>query len=92
MSVTLEAIIIWNVIVFIIYGVDKGLAQRGAWRISEKTLFTTAALLGGIGAFFGMQLFRHKTKHTSFKIIIPLLAMLTAGVIVLLGGDLKWIR
>ncbi len=83
---------IWNVIVFLIYGTDKYLAKCGSRRISEKTLFTTAALLGGVGAFLGMQLFRHKTKHTSFKIIIPLLAVLTIGAAVLLGGNVPWIK
>ncbi len=91
MDITYQTILIWNVVVFIVYGMDKAFAKTGSRRVSEKTLFTISALLGGIGAFLGMQVFRHKTKHTSFKIIIPLLALLTLGVIVLLGGDLSWI-
>jgi uncharacterized membrane protein YsdA (DUF1294 family) len=34
-------------------------------------------LLGGaVGTTLGMQLFRHKTKHLSFKIGFPLLAVI----------------
>ena len=32
------AYIIWNIIVFLLYGVDKLKAKAGAWRIPEKTL------------------------------------------------------
>ncbi len=66
---------IWNVAVMLIYGIDKLLAKRGARRISEKTLFTLAALLGAVGAWAGMRIFRHKTRHNSFVFGIPLLAL-----------------
>jgi len=50
---------IWNITVFAIYGIDKHKAVRGSRRISEKTLLLTAALMGGLGALFGMVVFRH---------------------------------
>lgn len=62
---------IYNIIVFSMYGLDKSRAKRGAWRISEKTLLLEAIIMGGLGAYLGMKLFRHKTKHTRFKIIVP---------------------
>ena len=63
---------IWNIIVLLLYGVDKLKAKKGSWRISEKALLLCAFFMGGAGALIGMELFRHKTKHTSFKILVPL--------------------
>lgn len=62
---------VWNFVVFILYGIDKRKAYEKKWRIPEKTLILTAFLMGGIGAWTGMNIFRHKTKHTKFKILIP---------------------
>ncbi len=60
-----------NVIGFIVMGVDKRKAVKHKWRIPEKTLFLVAILGGSLGGIFGMQLFRHKTKHTHFIIGFP---------------------
>lgn len=68
----LAILFFWNLIVFFAYGLDKANAIRDKIRISEKTLLFMAFLMGGLGAFFGMQVFRHKTKHTNFKIMVPL--------------------
>jgi len=77
------ALVIWNLIVFVVYGLDKRKAKRGDWRISEKALLLMAAFMGGTGALFGMRIFRHKTKHLKFKIGVPLLLVLNIAVIVL---------
>ncbi|MBQ7874126.1 MAG: DUF1294 domain-containing protein [Oscillospiraceae bacterium] len=66
------------------YGADKFFAKKDMWRISEKALFTVAAAGGAFGAFIGMQTFRHKTKHTKFIVVIPLLMAVHAGVLVYL--------
>ena len=63
--------IAWNAIVFFVFGYDKHQAKVGGWRVPEKTLMLLALFFGGIGAWFGMQGFRHKTKHTLFKIGVP---------------------
>lgn len=60
-----------NLCGFVVMGLDKAKAKRGAWRIPEKTLFTVALLGGGIGVWLGMNTFRHKTKHWYFKYGIP---------------------
>ena len=65
-------IAVWNVAVFLIYGIDKLKAMNNSFRISEKFLISCAFLMGGIGALSGMQVFRHKTKKPKFKILIPL--------------------
>lgn len=61
---------------FILFGADKSKAKRHAWRIPEKVLFGSALIGGALGALIGMQVFRHKTKHLSFKILIPLFLVL----------------
>ena len=57
-----------NLIGFAIMGVDKKRAIRGAWRISEASLFFTALIGGALGTTLGMEDFRHKTKHRYFKL------------------------
>ena len=64
-----------NLVTFTVYGVDKAKARRGAWRVSEKTLFLLPLLGGSIGALLGMRTFRHKTKHWYFAWGIPLILL-----------------
>ena len=52
---------------------DKIKAKAGAWRVKERTLFIIAAIGGGIAMYITMQAIRHKTKHMSFMIGIPLI-------------------
>ena len=35
-----------------------------------------AFFFGGPGAFLGMQIFRHKTKHLQFQIFVPVFMIL----------------
>jgi len=63
--------IIINIVGFAVMGIDKKRAVRGAWRISEASLFMTAFLGGAAGCTLGMQYFRHKTKHWYFKYGMP---------------------
>ena len=65
-----------NIVAFIAYGVDKGKAKLQKRRISEATLITLALIGGSIGAFLGMQIFRHKTQKPKFKIGVPLIILL----------------
>lgn len=69
-------LMIINLTGIIVMRVDKSRAQRGAWRISEKALFTVALLGGSAGAWIGMYLFRHKTRHWYFVVGMPLILIL----------------
>ena len=69
-------LIILNLAAFLLMGLDKAKARRHKWRIPEKTLFLSAILGGSIGAIAGMQIFRHKTKHASFRIGMPCILIL----------------
>jgi uncharacterized membrane protein YsdA (DUF1294 family) len=64
-------LVIVNILAFLLMGIDKHKARKGAWRIPERTLFLSALIGGSLGANLGMQLFRHKTKHRSFVIGMP---------------------
>lgn len=74
MAIWLELYFIMNIIGLFIMGADKKRAQKHQYRISERTLWMVAILGGAVGTTAGMQLYRHKTKHTSFKIGFPFLA------------------
>ena len=63
------AILIWNLLVFMIYGIDKSRARKGAWRIPEKYLLSFAFLLGGFGAWLAGVTFHHKTRKWYFKTV-----------------------
>ena len=65
-------------------GMDKRRAIRNKWRIPERTLLLIAFLGGGIGSFLGMRIFRHKTKHRKFVILLPIAAVLYAILLIYL--------
>lgn len=57
-------------------GIDKKRAIRGAFRISEASLFMVALIGGSLGSILGMQHFRHKTRHWYFKYGMPAILIL----------------
>jgi uncharacterized membrane protein YsdA (DUF1294 family) len=65
-------LVVMNLVGFTVMGIDKRRAITKKWRISENTLIIIAFIGGGIGAWFGMYVYRHKTKHVKFVIILPL--------------------
>ena len=70
-------LLIINVAAFLAYGLDKLLAKLKARhekvpRLPERNLLLLAIVGGGIGAWLGMEVFRHKTQHRSFRVIVPL--------------------
>lgn len=71
-------LIVINLLGFLLMGIDKRRAVRHAWRIPEKRLFLTALLGGSLGCIVGMYTFRHKTKHNTFVIGMPLILVVEA--------------
>ena len=67
--------VIVNLIAFVAMGVDKRRARRHQWRIRERTLLLLAALGGSLGAWAGMAVFRHKTRHNRFRFGVPALLL-----------------
>ena len=50
-------------------------------RTREKTLFLLSALGGSVAMFVTMQVIRHKTKHRSFMIGIPMIMVAQAALV-----------
>ncbi len=72
-----------NVIAFSLFGLDKQRAKRGLWRIRESALLAVIWLMGGVGAWLGMRLFRHKTQKRRFVISANVASVLQLALIAL---------
>ena len=75
---------IWNVITFLLMGVDKLIAKMDGWRVSEATLLGTAFCMGAVGSFLGSRVFHHKTLKKKFRIGLPLALLVNAAVVVVI--------
>ena len=62
--------LIINAITYFLFGFDKRAAERGDWRIPEKTLLMASALGGSVGAVMAQRRFRHKTQKQPFKALL----------------------
>lgn len=69
-------LIIINIVGLFLIKTDKKRLQNKEKRIREVLLFAIAALGGGVGEFFGMLIFRHKTYKWYFKLFMPILAII----------------
>lgn len=74
-----------NVLSFSLMGVDKKRARDQKYRIPEKQLFAWVVIGGSLGGVLGMQIFRHKTKHSQFKYGFPLILLVHLVFIGMLG-------
>ena len=71
-----------NLVSFVAMFYDKKQAIKNRYRVSEKTLFTLAFFLGGVGIYLGMVIFRHKTKHITFKLFIPIIICINFSILI----------
>ena len=83
-------LVVMNIISFALMGYDKKCAQKGKWRVPEKTLFLATACFGGLGGVLGMKVFHHKTKHWYFRVFFP--ALLIAQIALLAIGAYSLFR
>ncbi|MGY3777665.1 DUF1294 domain-containing protein [Isobaculum melis] len=58
-----------NLLLFLMMGLDKWKAVHHKWRIPEKILLGLGILGGGIGGWLGLLLFNHKSSKWYFKLI-----------------------
>ena len=84
MNIILGYLLAINIATFFLYGIDKYKAKKGRWRISEASLLLIAVIGGSIGAWTGMRLWHHKTKHKKFKYGIPLIIIMQVALAVYL--------
>jgi uncharacterized membrane protein YsdA (DUF1294 family) len=81
----LALFLFWNIVGFILVRVDKRRARRGEWRFRERTFLLWALAFGATGILLGIYVFRHKTRHWSFVVGLPILLLLN-----LACGYLLW--
>lgn len=65
-----------NALAFQIMRFDKQAARKRKRRIPEKILFSFAFAGGSTGIYLAMWIFRHKTNHKTFTLLVPLLTVL----------------
>ncbi len=70
-----------NAIAILLMKKDKEYAQTGARRVRESTLIIVALVGGGLGEFYAMYKYKHKTLHNKFLYGVPMAIMLNAAMI-----------
>ncbi len=70
-----------NAATFLIYGFDKWQATRRGDRVPENVLYAVTLLGGTAGALIGMHTFLHKTRKTSFQIVVALIMLIQIGLV-----------
>ncbi len=65
-----------NIIVFLMFGVDKFLSKQKGRRIPEAVLLVLSFFFGAYGGVLGMIVFNHKTNKMIFRILVPLFAVI----------------
>lgn len=58
---------------------DKTAAKAGWRRLSEASLFTLAIAGGALAMLVCMRMIRHKTRHRSFMIGLPVIILIQLG-------------
>lgn len=59
-----------NIISFLTFGLDKRLAIKHKYRISEGILLTLTLVGGELGSILGMIIFHHKTRKIKFWVCV----------------------
>lgn len=73
----LALFIVFDVLTFFLYLIDKFCAKMGWRRVPEKYLLLLA-LPGGVGALSGMLLARHKIRKRYFVILCTVMSIVQA--------------
>ena len=75
-----------NILSFALYGSDKVRARRREERVPERVLLGIAFAGGAFGAGLAMCMFRHKTRHVRFVLLVPLFLLAQLYLLCLLIG------
>ncbi len=82
--IVIAALVLLNLIAFLLMGIDKRKAVRDVRRIPEKTLLTACGLFAALGGLIGMYTFHHKTRKLKFKLGVPLMLIAQVAIVVCL--------
>ena len=72
----------WTPVAFAAYALDKRAAVQGGWRIPELVLHALALIGGVLGAWAGRIVFRHKTQHPMFLVVLIIASVLWGAIAV----------
>lgn len=74
--------ILFSLITFIMYALDKSAARKGNWRTKETSLHLLSLAGGWPGALLAQKLVRHKTRKQPFVTIFWMTTLINAGIFV----------
>ena len=76
-------ILVVSICSIVVCAYDKKISKRNnvRLRIPEKSLFIWSAVGGSVAMYITMRLMRHKTKHVSFMVGIPVIFVLQVALI-----------
>lgn len=74
--------ILFSIITFIIYALDKSAARKGNWRTKETSLHLLSLAGGWPGALLAQKMIRHKTIKQPFLTIFWITSVINAAVFV----------
>ena len=80
-QIILYTLLIFNLLCFFLFALDKRKAQRGQRRISEKTLHLATLPGAAPGAWAAIFLLHHKNRKAAFWSITLLLTLLEGAVL-----------
>jgi uncharacterized membrane protein YsdA (DUF1294 family) len=78
----LIALIGWNVLSFAVFAFDKYAARQSLRRIPERRLILLTIFGGAGGAYLAQRFLRHKTRKPPFGWLVPLMALMQVGLLV----------
>ena len=64
-----------SVCTYLLFAWDKRRAAANARRVSETNLWLLVFFGGALGAWAAMTQWRHKTRHTTFRLLVPAAAV-----------------
>lgn len=70
-----------NLVAIILMKRDKEFAQTGARRVRESTLLLVALVGGGLGEYYAMYKYKHKTLHNKFIYGVPIAIMINTAMV-----------
>lgn len=78
-------LVIINILIFIIMGIDKYCALKNKTRVSEKVFFIGSLAGGFLGQGLAMIAFNHKIRKYKFYLMMAISACLWLGIIIYMG-------
>ena len=83
-------LVVVNAVGFGAFGWDKYCAERGMYRLPERTLLMIAAAGGAAGSIAGQRMFRHKTRKEPFRTYLYVTVLINiAGFVALSSPEMR---